>query len=388
MSLSGKVLQVIPSLAASDGGPSRALRLFEQALSGAGVNTETATTDHGLHNGDVVASAVDGARHYFALTTRSYKFSWRYVCWMLAHVEDYRLVHVHALFSFLPLFACWAARRRGVPYIIRPLGTLAAYGLERRRPWLKHLSLRWIEGPLLRDAAAVQFTSEQERREAENLGIQMRSAVLPLAVQADAVGDVARGSAPLRVLFLSRLDRKKNIEGLLLAISLCRSEFPEVRWRIAGGGEPAYMASLQALAAELGIADAVDWLGAVHGADKRTEFAMASFFVLPSFSENFGIAAAEAMQAGLPVVLGEGVALASLAERDEAGLAVKPEAEAIAAALIRLLSDAELRCRMSENARRLAQREFSMDTMGRRLVGLYKAILAAPDRKLPFGYSV
>src|SRR5207244_3055789 len=109
----------------------------------------------------------------------------------------------------------------------------------------------------------------------------------------------------VRALYLSRLARKKNVEGLLDAFAIVQRECPQLRLAIAGDGEPAYVQALHARADALGLHARVRWLGPVAGDAKRRAFEDADFFVLASHSENFGIAAAEALAHGLPCVLGE-----------------------------------------------------------------------------------
>ena len=128
-----KVLHVIPSLAAAHGGPSRALRLIERALQDRGVNVETATTDDdgaaGSNGAQLGMLLNEGGAHrrYFRRTTRPYKVSIAFGRWILGHVQDYDLIHIHALFSFTSTIAAHAARRAGVPYVLRPLGSLNRY---------------------------------------------------------------------------------------------------------------------------------------------------------------------------------------------------------------------------------------------------------------------
>lgn len=366
------------------------MHLIEQALSTNGIVVETVTTDDDGGGGRTARHADspgfgDGAtRRYFRKNINPYKVSMPLSSWLFANAGDYDLIHIHALFSFSSTVAAWAARRAGVPYVIRPLGTLASYGMSRRRPWLKRLSLALVEGPNLRNAAAVHFTSEMERDEAQALGVPMRAVVIPLAVEPTHAADIEpilskypqlRGTR--WVLYLSRLDPKKNVEGLLGAIALCAREMPQVRWLLAGDGDPAYVDQLHRLARQLGIDDNVVWTGHLDGALKAAALTHSELFVLPSFSENFGIAAAEALQAGLPVVLGKGVALARLAVGEGAGVETEPDAESIAAAMKVYLLDAQA-CRLAaRNARLLATREFSLETMGARLSDLYESILSA-----------
>jgi len=393
-----KILHVIPSLSLAHGGPSRAIRLMTQALQSRGVVVEIATTDDDGPGKRVaivaeVVSPVDmsplptfvgGVRHYFPKRTEFYKVSPGLARWVLRHVGDYDLVHIHALFSFTSIAAAWAARRAGVPYVVRPLGTLAQYGVTQRRPWLKRLSLRFVEGPILRHAAAVHFTAEAEMAEAEALGIPMRSVVIPLGVEPLTAGSIGRRAffdlypqlANKRiVLFLSRLDAKKNVEGLLTAVSSLAEESPNLRLLIAGDGRPAYVAGLKKLADALGLADRVVWAGHLDGDLKSAALAAAHVFALPSFSENFGIAAAEALLAGLPCVLGKGVAIADDVAQAGAGLAVLPELEEIARALRTILDDGQLGAEMGRRAKALALERYSMEAMGKSLADLYSKIL-------------
>ena len=386
------VLHVIPSLSLVHGGPSRAIGLIEQSLLDEGVMVETATTDDdgpGRRMDRSLLEAINEngkTRRYFRKTLDRYKVSISLAQWLFAHVRDYDIVHIHSLFSFSSTAAAWAARRAGVPYVVRPLGTLATYGMTQRRPGPKRLSLALVEGSILRHAAAVHFTSDMERDEAASLGIPMRGAVIPLAVAFEETTNVEpllsrypglRGKRT--VLYLSRLDPKKNVEGLLNAIAHCIVELPEVYWLIAGDGAPNYVGKLHELAAGLALGDRVIWLGHIQGAEKAAAFAHVELFVLPSYSENFGIAAAEALQAGLPVVLGKGVALSALVADTNAGISTEPDPESIAIAMKHYLLDPTARAMAATHARALAAQEFSIATMGARLLALYKTILATSE---------
>jgi len=383
-----KVLHVIPSLSKVHGGPTRALELMEQALVQQGVAVDTATTDDegpGRRNAKPCGRPLpeNGAIHwYFRKNLEFYKPSAAFAAWVAREVRRYDLVHIHALFSFTSTVSAWAARRAGVPYVLRPLGTLGTYGVRHRRPWIKGLSLQLVERRMLERAGAVHFTSEQEAVEARQLGIPIREAVVALAVEPPALApaDVhgsrmaSRRGGPC-ILFLSRLDAKKNVESLLDAVAMLATEHPALRLLIAGDGQASYAASLKERAQALGIGQQVVWAGHLDGDDKAAAFAAADLFVLPSFSENFGIAAAEALAAGLPCVLGDGVAIAHSVVEAQAGIAVATDAPSICAGLRRMIEDEEGLIRMAANARRLALDRYSVDAMGSALKQLYANVL-------------
>jgi glycosyltransferase involved in cell wall biosynthesis len=231
---------------------------------------------------------------------------------------------------------------------------------------------------LLRRAAAVHFTSEEEARQASALGIDWRAAVIPLGVEAVPplpAGRFAhlRGSPCL--LFLSRLDPKKNLEGLLEAVRLLQPRWPALRLLVVGDGAPGYAADLQLLAQRLGVAGLTQWAGRLEGEAKHEAFAAADVFVLPSHSENFGIAAAEALLSGVPCVLGQGVAIAQPAARAGAAIETGTDASSIAQAIERIIASPAQAARMRENAVRFARAEFSVAAMGLRLQALYEDVL-------------
>ena len=169
------------------------------------------------------------------------------------------------------------------------------------------------------------------------------------------------------MLFLSRIDAKKNIEGLLRAFASMAQGRPGIVLRIAGNGPPEYVANLTVLTMKLCIAERVEWLGHIEGEAKAAAFASADIFVLPSFSENFGIAVVEAMFAGIPSILGRGVGIAEEICSLGAGLVVAPDPDAIAEALTQMLDDEEGRRHMGKQARALAEREYSTAVMAARL---------------------
>lgn len=383
-----KILHVIPSLASSHGGPTRALGLMERSLAALGATVETVTTDddgRNCINGKAGAGplAENGVtRRYFPKRLDFYKVSPAMAWWLSRHARDYDVVHIHALFSFSSIAAAWAARRAGVPYVLRPLGTLASYGIKQRRPWLKRLSLAWLEGPALRQAEAVHFTSEDEMSEAARTGIPMKGVVIPLGIEAFRPAEASMFSARFPtlkgacyLLYLSRLDPKKNVEGLLRAFGLCAAFWPGAKLVVAGDGAPGYVAGLKELAEELGLGERVVWAGHIDGDLKASALAGAELFVLPSFSENFGIAAAEALMAGLPCVLGQGVAISQDVVNAGAGVAVSPDPASIAAGLMQVMAGPEVRALMSARAIALAQDKYSAQAMGANLVALYEDIL-------------
>jgi len=323
---------------------------------------------------------------YFCKQSEFYKVSLPLRRWLKQHVRDYDAVHIHALFSFSSVAAARCARRSGVPYIIRPLGVLNRWGMENRRKLLKALSFRFVERPVLRHAAAMHYTSNAERLEAGQSGATAPAAVIPLGIEMTGFQNLPgpesflerfpRAKGRTLALFLSRLDVKKGLDLLLPAFAESRKSHPSVMLVIAGDGGQSYVAGLHDRAAQLGLEGDIVWAGFLSGEDKLSAFAAATVFVLPSHSENFGIALVEAMAAGLPCLTTPGVAVSDDIRERDAGLVAAAEAKPLFEAMNRLLDDAALRARLGSNAKRLVQERFSLEAMGVALKTLYENILS------------
>ncbi len=375
-----RILHVIPSIGPLRGGPSVAMGLIARALRDAGVDVDVATTndnDTELLNvpiGEPVPE--NGVRYwYFARTAQPYTTSTGLARWLRTNTVNYDLVHAHALFSFATSVSASAARKQGVPYIIRPLGTLARYGMQQHS-LLKLASWWLVERRLLTNAAAVHFTSDAEREEAERLG-RWRSVVVPLGIeQPAATPKRADPGAPLTFLFLSRIHPKKRVDLLLQAFAETRRGIPSARLLIAGTGAQAYVRELNQLATQIGIGEAVTWLGHVTGTDKTRVFEQSHAYVLPSINENFGIAPVEALAAGLPVIVSRGVAIHREVEQYQAGIVVDDTTRSLADAMLQLANLQTLAV-MALNARNLARAKFSTANMQRGLLTMYEQVVAA-----------
>jgi glycosyltransferase involved in cell wall biosynthesis len=177
-------------------------------------------------------------------------------------------------------------------------------------------------------------------------------------------------------LFLSRIDQKKGLDLLLSAFAQAHMQVPETALVIAGDGSSTLITELKSHAARLGISDAVLWTGFLSGQRKREAFAMANVFVLVSYSENFCVAAVEAMASGLPIILSNRVALHDRISQTGAGLVVPCSTEAVADAMVAMARSRKLRLECALNGRELALHDYSPGAVVDKLEALYGRIVA------------
>ncbi len=392
-----RVLHVISSVSRLRGGPSVSVHNMLEALRRRGIAVDLVATDDdgGSARLDVALDhfvQIEGQNvRFFPRQTVKYAFSAPMLRWLRRHVHEYDLVHTHGLFGWPPLAAAWCARAACVPYVMRPAGVLDTWGMRNKSRLVKALSVRLVDGPLLQSAAAVHFTTPLEQARAAELRLRICSVVLPIGVDTDTTpdGGPEPANAPTlggsrMILYLARIHPIKRVDALLQAYAALESR-RATTLVIAGDGDAALVARLKQMAGDLGLGSDVHWVGFAHGALKRWLLARASLFVLPSDSENFGIAVVEAMNASLPVIVTQGCGLADFVRQHGAGTVTDGTVGGLRAALGGLLANAEQRQAMGKAGREAAQRELSLDAFGARLENLYRSVIAgsaAPARTM------
>jgi len=382
-----KVLHVVPSLARAAGGPPTAVLGMARALAAAGASVRVAATDHG---GPQLRS--DEAFELSLYRCRFCPWRWSPGLGRSLHgaVRWADVVHVHTLWTHPVQAAAAASRRAGVPYLLRPAGMLDAWSMGQR-PWRKRAYLAAREQRTIRGAALLHWTSDEERERSSSWSGGAAGVVIPLGLPPTAADAGARERFFERhpalagrrvVLFLGRVHAKKRPALIVEALPALRARVPQAALVVAGHvDEPAYLDALRRRAGELGQRDALHVLGDLPSVQVAEALAAADVLALPSQQENFGLAVAEALAAGVPVVITRAVALAPLVERHGAGWVVEPRAEEVAGALIAALQDEPQRAARGARGRAAARAELSWESVAPRLLAAYDQALAAPRRE-------
>lgn len=211
------------------------------------------------------------------------------------------VVHIHGIWTPFEFRAFREARRHRAKIVISPHGALEPWAL--RHKFLKKKIAWWLyQRRLLQQADLLAVNSEQERDALRQLGLSPPIATIPNGVSVEGLAPIPADVERERVvLFFSRLDPKKGIFDLLYAWRRLSDRNGHVL-HIQGHGEPHYAERISDRIRELQLGDQVKLLPPLFGEDRWAAFRQASIFVLPTYSENFGITVAEALMAGLPVI--------------------------------------------------------------------------------------
>lgn len=384
-----RVLHVIANIAPRYGGPSQAAQDICRTLAARGHEVELFTTNQ---DGEAVlpvqlrvplATAGYHTTFFESSGPPAYSISLGLGKALVRRMADFDVVHIHSLYLFHTVVAATIARCRHVPYIIRPHGTLDRYQRNRHR-WRKMLYSAAVERRNLDGAAAIHYTSEQERLEAAETGIRAPGCVVPLGIDVDLYVQPTEDrdlppaiprNVPL-VTFMGRLAAKKGVDILIAAFGRVVHRGGKAHLVMAGPDGDGLQTQLERQVSGLGLADHVTFTGMLTGAPKLALLQRSRLFVLPSQDENFGIAVAEALAAGVPVVVSRGVAIHPDIDAARAGLVVDRTIEAVADAIDRLLSDDGMAEQMASAAGALGRDKYSLDAMGDGLERMYESVLS------------
>lgn len=371
-----KILHILPSVDPTGGGPMEGVRQYGTCAEKLGHEIDVLTLD------DPASNFLQGyPLRIFAIgpSKSRYAYNPRLVDWLLSHANQYDAVIINGLWMYHGFGAWRALRKMKVPYFVFTHGMLdpwfkRTYPLKHLKKWLYW---PWAEYRVLRDATRVLFTCEQERILARDSFwlYKAKEAVVnygagrPPDLEPQRLRDAFLGAHPeLRdkrlFLFLSRIHVKKGCDLLLKAFATVAGKDPALHLVMAGPCADSYLTELKTLAQQLGISDRVSWIGMVKGDQKWGAFCAAEAFVLTSHQENFGIAVAESLACGLPVLISNQVNIWREIEADHAGFAEPDTVEGATNLLEKWmrLTPAE-RQQMSDNAKQCFQSRFTPEAM-------------------------
>jgi glycosyltransferase involved in cell wall biosynthesis len=309
-----KILQVIPTLNPTAGGPVEGLIQQGIEMTRHGHSVQTLCQD--LPGSPVDARLASAAVYMMGPAYLGYGFAPRLEPWLREHGHNYDVIIIHGLWTYHGYCVAKVARELGLPYVVFLHGMLDPWFARQypRKHLKKWLYWPWAEYRTLRDARLVLFTTAEEqvlarqsfwlykaRERLVGYGIQAPD-VAPAQARAAFLGSFPQLEGKRNLLYLSRIHPKKGCDLLIQAFAKVAGTDPALHLVMAGPGDAVWIAQLQELARQLGIAHRVTFTGMLKGAMKWGAYDVAEAFVLPSHQENFGIVVAEALAWGLPVL--------------------------------------------------------------------------------------
>lgn len=379
-----RILHVIGTLDSVAGGPSQAVRVLMSCAS-LGYIGEAVTFDA---PDSPYLKGLGFPVHALGPVKTTYGFEPRLVPWIKANRSRFDGVVVNGLWQYCGFAARRALRGTTTPYLVFTHGMLdpyfkRAFPLKHAKKWPYWLMAEYWN---LRGAYRVLFTSEAEKQLAEESFWLHRWN--PYVVPYGATGPVGDHEAMMQtffaqcpdvrgkryLLFLGRIHRKKGCDMLIDAFAKIANDDPGLHLVMAGPDQQQWSVELQKTATQAGIAERIHWPGMVTGDAKWGAFFGCEAFILPSHQENFGIAVAEALACGKPVLLADKVNIAEEIAVEGAGFVEPDTPEGTLALLQRWLGTSEDdRKRMAEQATRTFHQRYDMRETAKTIIKLFEA---------------
>lgn len=357
------VVQTTDSLDAHQGGPPRTISALATGLGHLGARvhvvafgdgSDAVTPDPGCADVEFVSRGRGGDVEYQDVVLRS----------------EPMVVHDHGLWLVSNRASAAAAARAGLPRVVSTRGMLEPWARRHHR-WRKSAAWYAFQKRHLQRAAVLHATADAEAESLREIGLTPPIAVIPNGVTLPQMTATHAGGRR-RALFLSRVHPKKGLPLLLDAWADVRPEGWELV--IAGPDEGGHRAELEARAARLGL-DGVQFVGSIPDDEKWDLYRSADLFVLPTYSENFGVVVAEALAAGVPVLTTTGAPWVEV-ESHGCGWWVEPSLRPVRDALADAVSrTAEERRVMGLRGRSLVAARYDWDAIATQMLEVYEWVI-------------
>lgn len=360
-----KIVHYIPSVDRSWGGTSTFMQVLAKPL---GKRAELHIVTHVSENPLVM----ENCEVHYIPRYRPFSASWERAVREVLDGCNPDVVHINCCWTPDCAMVQKLAQRCGYKVVLSPHGMLEPWIIHRHY-YTRKLPALWLyQKEAVRKADCLHATAESERDNLLKLGYNAHVEVVGLGIDAESIVLKKSWKRTKQVLFLSRVHMKKGIHYLVEAVGVLREQLQGYKILVAGEGEPAYVDSLRQMIADRGLQDMIQLIGGVYGDEKWELFRSADFFVLPTHSENFGLAIAEALASGTPVITTVGTPWSDL-NSSQAGKWIEIGTQPLVEALKRFLAlpEKELE-RMGRNGRKLIETKYSAEVMAEKMMDVYR----------------
>ena len=362
-----KIIHYIPSIDRMAGGISTYMQVLAKPL---GTMAEVHIMTHASEN----PLPMENCKVHDIPRYRPFSGVWKKAVVDLLDSVRPDIVHVNCCWTPDCAMIQRLAQKRGYKVVLTPHGMLEPW-IIKRHYWTRKVPALWLyQKAAVQRADCVQATAESERDNLLKLGYNSNIKVVRLGIDAESIEMKRSWKKSRQILFLSRVHVKKGINFLIEAADVLRNELQGYKILVAGEGDADYVEAMKRMICDHGLQDIVQLIGGVYGDEKWRLFQTSDFFVLPTHSENFGLAIAESLASGTPVITTVGTPWNDL-NSSHAGAWIEIGSLPLVATLRQFLalSDEELET-MGRNGRKLIETKYSAKVMAEEMMGVYRSL--------------
>lgn len=359
-----RLVHVVPHISEEASGPSYSVRRLCASLAVLGHEVELSCL---AAQGAIPGVRLDVHRQWSVMSR--FAVSPSHTLALRRKAEQVDIVHNHSLWSMVNVAAGCVVPGRQAKLVTSPRGTLSAWAFGRSS---RVKTLLWpLQRRALERADLLHATSEVEYREIREQGFKAPVAIIPNGIDLPDLMLERPTGHQRTLLFLSRIHPIKGVDRLLNAWRELQHLHPEWCLRVVGRGESGHECEIKELAHSLKLAR-VEFPGPLYGVDKSRAYFSADLFVLPSHSESFGVAVAEALAHGIPAIVSQGAPWPGL-EAEGCGWWVKHDVPSLTQALNMAMSvPPDLLEAMGRKGRSWMERDFVWRTIADRMASAYR----------------
>ncbi len=392
-----KLLCVSPSYwpAFQYGGPIVSNHNINRALVKKGIDVTVYTTNVGLNDKMAINNKVNinGVKVvYFKyiklfefMGTTGWQFSWCMTKALKNNLKKYNIIYIPAIWNYPAAITSYYCRKYNKPYIIAPKGVLYPYTI-RKKGWKKWLYYKMIAKRNVEKATFIHYTAKDEAEKCHlRLALKNKAIIIPNGIRLSEFNNL-----PIRdnlwkrypilknkkiILFLGRINWKKGLDILVEAYSRLARERSDVHLLIVGSDEEGYGGKVRDWFKDKGVLGRVTFTGILLGRKKMEVFAGSDVFVLPSYSENFGMAVVEAMACSLPIIISDQVGIYREVKSAKAGIIIHNDHNELYGAFVKLLDNRKESLEMGKRGRKLVEVQFSIEKVADRMIKVFEEII-------------
>ena len=376
-----KIIQITPAISAEASGPSYSVSRLTETLINLGEDVDLVTIDwDNTPNFNFLKSFPIIGNKKIGLSPKLYK-------WLNKEALNFKgnlVFHNHGMWQMNAVYPGQIANKYKIPYIVSPRGTFSIKAFNSGSQ-IKKIFWPIFQKPSFKNVSIFHATSYNEYLEIRNMGFKQPVAIIPNGIDIPNLFEQTI-SVQKTLLYLGRINSIKGLDLLLPAWGKVQDKFPDWNLRIIGDdlgyhGSNGYKNKMELMAKKLKL-KRVDFVGALYGNEKRQAYSDADLFILPTYSENFGVSVAEALASATPVIVTKGAPWADI-EKYKVGKWVDINIDSLVIAMNDLMSLPQIDLKnMGKRGRDWMTNEFSWIQVSKKMGQLYQWLLE-PNSKIP-----
>ena len=384
-----KILHVISSLIKRDGGLPEIVKnlAYQQNTTKTISHIATTSSNHNNSKSDEYLKKIKV--HTFKREVfGNIQFSFSFKKFIDNHIDEYDLIHIHGLYRFPTAYAAYKAKKKNIPYIVSSHGSLDPYLYKQsnKNLFLKRIWEYLIDFPNIRNSNAIHCTSEIEKKKIQQLNLNKNIFVIPIFISNFFFKKIKkRGSFKKKIglnkknfviLFLGRINFKKGLDILIPAFKKIHIKFPLSKLLMVGADAEGYLKEVvNPLIDKYGVKNSVIYNKPIYGENLINCYKEANLFVLPSYTENFGLTIFEAMSQKVPVVVSNQIDLAPIIKKNNIARICNCTVSSLYNSIKLSMLQKKQSLRISKKAFKFVKNNYTSNIIVKRINKKYKEII-------------